>query len=116
MIQTSKLTELIDISTLSTTINGEGVIVENYIPFKQIYGSILSDSGSDNNQNASTTFNNQTVYNDRVRFYIRYLPITLNNKLKKQFKITWNSNEYYITSLKHVANRSASIIECSSSI
>lgn len=115
-MRTRQLTEQIQIETLSATTTNGGEIANNYVQFKTVYGSILNDSGTDNNQNGNTSFKNGVQYSERTRIYIRYLPITLNNNMKKQYRVTWNSNNYFIVGIKHVANRSASIIEVQASV
>lgn len=114
-MNTARLTERIEIQKLSTTTVDSGIVQQSYETINIVYASILNDAANESNQNVNTSYNRGTTINDSVRFYLRYLPLTYDLKLKKQFKITWNDNEYFVTSIKHVG-RTATIIQVSATV
>lgn len=112
----ARLTEKIIIEQLNVSGASNYEVIEIYVPIKTLYVSILNDNRTDNNQSMNISFDQGNTLNNSIRFYARYLQLPIDLSNLKLFRVCFNGNYFYITSLYSVANRSATIINCSASV
>jgi hypothetical protein len=115
-MKTRRLTEQVTISILSGTTGSGGEYIEMYSDLYTLPASILNDQGNGVNQVASSPFNNGVGYSDSVRFFMDYLPLSWDIKVKRQYRVSWNENQYYIIGIYHLPTRKASIIQAQAKI
>jgi hypothetical protein len=112
----ARLTEKIIIEQLNISGTSDYEVIEIYVPIKTLYVSILNDRNDDNNQSMNIGFDQGSTLNNSIRFYSRFLQLPIDLKNLKLFRVNHNGNYYYISSLYSVANRSATIINCSTTV
>lgn len=101
MVQTAKLTELVEIQQLCVSGNSFGAPIEKWETFGKIYMSIL-------NQRGNTNFNAPgNVYNDAISFYGRFI-----NLSKKGFRVLYKENIYELVNVTPIQRNQAIILDC----
>jgi SPP1 family predicted phage head-tail adaptor len=103
---TAKYTEQITIQKLISSATTTGAPIETWQDYRSLYCSILEQKGN-------TDFTGPgNIYNDNIRFYLRFIPVDL----RKGFRIKYKEQFYSIINSTVTQLNKDIIIDCKATL